>query len=166
MPCDRNRKSYQTLDLGMNLCTWCPECHDTAIRDHKKSGQITMSPHINSRIYCPQQMRAINACFGLTQGVILNLNIIPLFFLLCLFIIFFFPIDLRLTIVCIVVGTTRYLFRRSYFFMILLYRRLLWRTGDVVKKIPITLYHRLTSGEHDEMTFSRRSLYFFILSSI
>ena len=28
---------------------------------------------------------------------------------------------------------------------------LLWRTGDIVKKIPITLYHRLFPGEHDEV---------------
>ena len=36
--------------------------------------------------------------------------------------------------------------------MILLYRRLLWRTGDIVKKIPINLFHRLIPGEH-EMIF-------------
>ena len=34
-----------------------------------------------------------------------------------------------------------------------------------VKEIPITLYHQLIPGEH-EITFSRRSLYFIILSSI
>ena len=48
-PCDRN--SYQTLDLEMNLCSWCPERHDKAIRDHKKRGQIAMSRHTNSHIY-------------------------------------------------------------------------------------------------------------------
>ena len=48
------------------------------------------------------------------------------------------------------IDTTRYLSRISLFFTILLYRRLLWRTGDIVKKIPITLYHRLILGErHD-----------------
>ena len=35
--------------------------------------------------------------------------------------------------------------------MILLYRRLLWRTGDTVKKIPITLYCRLIPGERDDI---------------
>ena len=78
-------------------------------------------------------------------------------------IIFFPPIDLRLTCVCVVIGTTRYLRRRSLFFMILLHRRLLWRTGDIVKKIPITLYHRLIPGER-EMIFS--TSFFFMLSSI
>ena len=46
-----------------------------------------------------------------------------------------------------------------------IYRRLLWRTGDIVKKIPITLYHRLIPREH-EMAFSGRPLYFIIMSSI
>ena len=35
LPFDRN--SYQTLHLGMNLCSWCPEHHDKAIRDMKKA---------------------------------------------------------------------------------------------------------------------------------
>ena len=76
-------------------------------------------------------------------------------------IIFFFPIDVRLICVCVAIGTTRHLCRRSLFFTILLYRRLLWRTGDIAKKIPIT-------GQFlaNEMAFSRRSLYFIILSSI
>ena len=65
-----------------------------------------------------------------------------------------------------VIGTTTYLCRGSLFFMILLYRRLRWRTEDIVKQIPITLYHRLIPGQHEKMAFSRRSLYIFILSSI
>ena len=150
----------------MDLCSWCPERHDKAIRDHKKSGQITMSRHTNSHIYCPQQIRAMNACFGLTQVDLESEYTTPFLSSLSFFsIVFFFPIDLRLTCVCVVIGTTRYWCRKSAFFMILLYRRLLWRTGDIAKKIPITLYHRLLPGEH-EMTVSRRSLYFIILSSI
>ena len=66
--CDRNRKSYKTLGLGMNLCSWCPERHKKANRDNQKSGRIAMSRHTNSRIYFPQQMRAMSACFELTQG--------------------------------------------------------------------------------------------------
>ena len=53
--------------------------------------------------------------------------------------------------------TTRYVVQKIPIFMILLYRRLLWRTGDNAKKIATTLYHPLIPGEH-EMTFSRRSL--------
>ena len=34
--------------------------------------------------------------------------------------------------------------------MILLYRRLLWRTGDIFKNIPITLYHRFIPGEYEK----------------
>ena len=93
--------------------------------------------------------------------MILNRNIIyPFPFLSVFFFLFFFPIDLRLTCVCVVIGTTIYLCRRSLFFIILLYRRL---PGDIVK-IPIILYYRLFPCEHE--TFSRRSLYFIILSSI
>ena len=45
----------------------------------------------------------------------MNRNIIPLFFLLCPFYLFFFPIDLRLTCVCVVIGTTRYCAKDPYF---------------------------------------------------
>ena len=132
-----------------------------AMRDHK-SGQIAMSRHTHRHIYCPQQIRAMSACFGSTQD---DRNIIPCpFSFFCLCILFFFPIDLRLKCVCVVIGATRYLCR-SLFVTILLYRRLLWRTGDIVK-IPIAPYHRLIPGEHDEMTFSRRSLYFIIVPGI
>ena len=100
----------------MNLCGWCPEHHDKAPRDHKKSGRIAMSRHTNSHIYCPQQIRAMNACFGLTQEVILNRNVLPLFFLLCLFYYFLFSkwlaCDLRMRSDR---GTTRYLCRRPLF---------------------------------------------------
>ena len=37
--------------------------------------------------------------------------------------------------------------------MILLYRRLLSRTGDIVKKTPITLYRRVLPGEHEMRHF-------------
>ena len=91
LPRDRNCKSYQTLDLGMNLFSGCPERHDKAIRNHKKSCQIAMSRRANSHIYCPQQIRAMNACFGLTQGDIESeYDTVPLFFLLCLFYSFLF----------------------------------------------------------------------------
>ena len=124
-----------------------------------------MSRHTNSHICCPQQIRrAISACFGLPQGDLESEYNTPFLSSLS-FLFLFFPIDLRPTCVCVVIGTTRCLWRRPLFFMILLYRRLLWRTGDIVKKIPITLYHRLIPGEL-EMTFSRRSLYFITLSSI
>ena len=97
-----------------------------------------MSRRTNSHIYCPQQIRATSACFGLTQGDLESEHKTP--FLSSVFpIIFFLPIDLRLTCICVVIGTTRYLCRRFLFFMILLYRRL---PGGSVKKIPITLYHR------------------------
>ena len=36
--------------------------------------------------------------------------------------------------------------------ILLLYRRLLWRTGYIDKNTPLTLYHLLILGEH-EMTF-------------
>ena len=107
-PCDRN--SYQTLDLGMNLCSWCPERHDKNIRDIRRAlkspcpgiltaivdvAVLTLTRTIKSvvtgqapvtlelrntpgkkntnkpklvHMYCPQQIRAISACFGLTQG--------------------------------------------------------------------------------------------------
>ena len=52
--------------------------------------------------------------------------------------------------------------RRTLFFMILLYRRLLERTGDIVNQRRSLLLRII--GEH-EMTFSRRSLCFIILSS-
>ena len=150
----------------MNLCSWCPERHDTDIRDHKKSGQIAMSRHTNSHhIYCPQQMRAMSACFGLKQGDLESEYNTP--FLSSLFFLFFsfLPIDLRLTCVCVVIGTTRYLCRRSLLFMIVLYRRLLWRTGDIVKKIPISLYYRLIPGERDDI-FKKIPIFFIILSSV
>ena len=140
MPCGRN--SYQTLNLGMNLCSWCPERHDKAIRDHKKSGQIAMSRHTinNSHMYCPQQIRATSACFGLTQGDLgSECNNTPFLSSLSFLFFFFFPIVLRLTCLYVVIGTTVYLCRRSLFSMILLYHQLLWRTGDIVKKTPITL---------------------------
>ena len=35
MPCDRI--SYQTLDLEMNLCSWCPERQDKDIRDIRRA---------------------------------------------------------------------------------------------------------------------------------
>ena len=143
----------------MSLCRWCPERHDKAIRDHKKSGQIAMSRHINSHIYCPQQIRAMDACFGLTQGD-LESEYNTSFFCSVFSIIFFFPIDLRLTCVCVVIGTTRYLCRRSLFFMILLHRRLLWRTGYIVEKIPIALFRRLIPGEH-KMRHFREDPYFY-----
>ena len=123
-----------------------------------------MSWYTNSDIYCPQQIRAMSACFGLTLGGHESEYNTP-FTSSVSSVLFFFPVDLRLTCVCVVIGTTIYLCRTSLFFMILLYRRLLWRTGDTVKKIPITQYHRLIPSEH-EMAFSRRSLYFIILSSI
>ena len=96
--------------------------------------------------------------------MILNWNINPPFFSSLFSILFFFQADLRLTCVCVVIGTTRCLCKIPLFFMILLCRRLLWRTGHIVKKIPVSMYHRLIPGEH-EMAFSRRSLCFIILSS-
>ena len=107
--------------------------------------------------------RAMSACLGLTQGDLESECNSP--FLSSVFsIIFFFPVDLRLTRVCVVIATTRYWCRRSLFFNILLHHRLLWCTGDIVKKIPITLYHRLIFLAN-EMTLSRRSLYFVVLLS-
>ena len=120
--------SYQTLDLGMNLRRWCPERHDKAIQEHKEIGQIAMPRHTNSHIHCLQQIRAMSACFGLTQGDLESENEYNAPLLSSVFSIrFFFPIDL-----------------------LLLYRRLLWRTGDIVK-IPITLYHRLILVERDDI---------------
>ena len=148
----------------MNLCSWCPQRHDKAIRDIRRAVK-SPCPGILTAIYIAHNRWEQSAPASAWHRVILTRNIVPLFFLLCLFYSFFFPIDLRLTCVCVVIGTTRCLCRRPLFFMILLYRRLLWHTGDIVKKIPITLYHRLIPGEH-KMTFSRRSLHFITLSSI
>ena len=122
-----------------------------------------MSRYTNSHIYSPQKIRAMSTCFGLTQGDIESEYSTPFLSSLSFLFFYFFPMDLRLACVCAVIGTTRY-FWRSLFFIILLYRRLLWRTGDIVKKIPITLYHPLVPGEH-EIAFSRISLFFIILSS-
>ena len=102
----------------------------------------------------------MSACFGLTQGDLESEYNTPFLSSSCISMLFFCPFDLRLTCACVVIGTTRYLCRRSLSFIILLYRRLLWRIGDTVKKIPSTLYHRLIPGEHDQMTTSRTSLYF------
>ena len=69
LPCDRNRKSYQTLDLGMNLCS-CAQGVTVKpfgiIRRAVKSPCPGILTAIS--IYCPQQIRAMDACFGLTQG--------------------------------------------------------------------------------------------------
>ena len=44
--------------------------------------------------------------------------------------------------------------------MILLYRRLLRRAGDIVKKIPITLYHRSIPGERDDI-FKKTPIFYY-----
>ena len=52
----------------MSQCSWCPERHDKVIRDiHNKSGQVAMSRHTNSHTNCSPQIRAMSACFILTQ---------------------------------------------------------------------------------------------------
>ena len=57
----------------------------------------------------------MSACFGLTQGDLESEhNTLFLSFLFFLF-FSFSPIDLRQTGVCVVIGTTRYLCRRSLF---------------------------------------------------
>ena len=77
--------------------------------------------------------------------VILNRNTVFLFFFLFLFFsfLFFFPIDLRLAcLLCVVLRATRYLCRISLFcYYTAMSSIAVWRTGDVVKKIPIPLYH-------------------------
>ena len=121
-----------------------------------------MSRRTNSHIYCPQQIRATSACFGLTQGDLESEHKPP--FISSVFpIIFFLPIDLRLTCICVVIGTTRYLCRRFLFFMILLYR---WLPGGSVKKIPITLYHRSLNSWRTRDDIFKKILYFVMLSSI
>ena len=48
MPYGRN--FYQTLDLGMNLCSWCPERHDKAVRDIRRAVK-SPCPGILTAIY-------------------------------------------------------------------------------------------------------------------
>ena len=59
---------------------------------------------------------------------------------------------------------TRYLCWTFLFFTIVLYRRLLWRTGDIVKNIPITLYHRSIPAERDG--FFKKTPIFYLLPSV
>ena len=102
----------------MILRSWCPERHDQAFRDHKKSGQIVMSRYANSHniVYIlpttdeSNEWATASACD--TYMVMLNRNIIiPLFFLLCVFYsgnIFVSPIDrVWRAYVCVVIGTTK-----------------------------------------------------------
>ena len=118
-----------------------------------------MSRDTNSHNYCPQQIGAMSACFGLTQSDLESGYNTLVSFLSFLF-LSFFPIDLRPTCGCVVISITRYFCRISLIFIILLYRRyhcqeilsrrslLLciiavnpWRTQDeIFKTMPIFCY--------------------------
>ena len=84
--------------------------------------------------------RAISARFGLTQDDLESeYNNLFLSSLSSLFFPFF-PIDLRLTCVCVVIGTRDNCAEDTYFLRYCYTVDLLWRTGDIVKKISNTLY--------------------------
>ena len=118
----------------------------------KKSCQIAMSRHNISHVYCPQQIWAMS-CFGLAQGDVeseYNASFLSSLSFHNFNFSDWLASDVRKR-------SDRY--HEIPIFIILLYRRLLWCTRDIVKNVSITLYPRLIPGEH-EMIFSRTSLYF------
>ena len=144
----------ESMQLVPRASRWSPS-------RRKKSGQIAISRHTNSQRYCPQQRRAMRAYFGLTQADCESDYNTPFLSSLSFQFFFFFHLTCGWRAYAQwYVGTTRYLCRRSLVLFVPLYCRLLWCTGDVGKKTPITMFHRLIHGEH-ELAFSRSLIVYY-----